>query len=77
MVIPICYCLPTPLTLASGGESDLPSCGPPASFSGQQCRHSGRVCPQFQGLQRGTYMGAVGDIVGVTKGIVVMYVIGH
>ena len=26
-------CLPTPMTLASGGEFDLPACGPPASFS--------------------------------------------
>ena len=26
-------CLPTPMTLASGGESDVPACGPPASFS--------------------------------------------
>ena len=24
-------------------------CGPPASFSGQQCSHSGGVCPQIQG----------------------------
>ena len=29
----ICCCLPTPMTLASGGESDVPACGPPASFS--------------------------------------------
>ena len=29
-----CCCLPTPMTLASGGgESDVPTCGPPASFS--------------------------------------------
>ena len=28
-----CCCLPTPMTLASGGESDLPTCGPTASFS--------------------------------------------
>ena len=28
----LCCCLPTPMTLASGGESDLPACGPPASF---------------------------------------------
>ena len=26
-------CLPTPMALASGGESDVPACGPPASFS--------------------------------------------
>ena len=29
----ICCCLPTPMALASGGESDVPACGPPASFS--------------------------------------------
>ena len=28
-----CCCLPTPMSLASGGESDVPACGPPASFS--------------------------------------------
>ena len=28
-----CCCLPTPMALASGGESDVPDCGPPASFS--------------------------------------------
>ena len=28
-----CCCLPTPMTHASGGESDVPACGPPASFS--------------------------------------------
>ena len=28
-----CCCLPTPMTLASGGDSDLPTCGPPTSFS--------------------------------------------
>ena len=29
----LCCCLPTPLTLVSGGSSDIPACGPPASFS--------------------------------------------
>ena len=29
----LCFCLPTPMTLASVGESDVPACGPPASFS--------------------------------------------
>ena len=28
-----CCCLSTHMTLASGGESDVPACGPPASFS--------------------------------------------
>ena len=32
-VVWCCCCLPTPMTLASGGESDVPACGPPASFS--------------------------------------------
>ena len=32
MHVRICY-LPTRVTLASGGDSDLPTCGPPASFS--------------------------------------------
>ena len=27
------YSLPTPSPLASGGESDISACGPPASFS--------------------------------------------
>ena len=32
----LCCCLPIPITLASGGGgSDLPACGPPASFSVQ------------------------------------------
>ena len=33
----VCCCLPTPMTLVSGGggagESDVPACGPPPSFS--------------------------------------------
>ena len=28
-----CCCLPTPMTLASGGKSDVPACGTPARFS--------------------------------------------
>ena len=28
-----CCFLPTPMTLASGGEFDVPACGPPSSFS--------------------------------------------
>ena len=53
------------MTLASGGESDFPACGPPASLSGQQCSHPGGVCPQIQGLQCGTYVGAVEEIMCV------------
>ena len=32
-IVYCCCCLPTPLTIPSGGESDVPACGPPASFS--------------------------------------------
>ena len=66
--------LPTPMTLASGGgESDIPACSPQASFSGQQCSHSGGVCPQIQGSQCGAYVGEVEEMmcvvcVCVTKG---------
>ena len=61
------------MTLASGGESDVPACGPPASLSGQQCSHSGGVCPQIQGRQCGAYVGAVEEMmcvvcVDVTEG---------
>ena len=33
MPVPYGCCLPTPMTLAQWEESDLPACGPPASFS--------------------------------------------
>ena len=29
----MCCCLPTPMTLPNGGETDVPACGPPTSFS--------------------------------------------
>ena len=38
-------CLPTPLTLASGGGGDPDL--PPSSFSVHQFRHSSGVCPQI------------------------------
>ena len=41
-----CCCLPTMMTLARG-ESDLTTCGPPASFSVH--RDTDRVCLQIQG----------------------------
>ena len=47
------------------GESDLPACGPPTSFSDQQCRDSGGICPQIEGLQRGAYVGTVEDMMYV------------
>ena len=44
------------------GESDLLACGPPASLFGQQCSHSGGVCPQIQWLQCGAYVDAVEEM---------------
>ena len=32
---------------------------------GQQCSHSGGVCPQIQGRQCGAYVGAVEEMMGV------------
>ena len=45
-------CLPTPLTLVCGGESDHPafwSIRQHISPSGQQLHHSSEVCPQIRG----------------------------
>ena len=46
-----CCCLPTPMTLASGGVrcSHLWSTSQFFRPYGQQCSHSGGVCPQIQG----------------------------
>ena len=45
-----CCCLPTPMSLASGGVrcSRLWSTSQFLCPSGQQCSHPGRVCPQIQ-----------------------------
>ena len=64
------------MALASGEESDVPACGPPASFSvhlASSGSHSGGVCPQIQGRQCGAYVGAVEEMmcvvcVDVTEG---------
>ena len=70
-----CCCLPTPMTLASGGVrcSRLWSTSQHLRPSGQQCSHSGGVCPQIQGRQCGAYVGAVEEMmcvvcVDVTEG---------
>ena len=57
-------CLPTPLTLASGGVRSfrLWSNSPPLRPSGQQCSHSSGVCPQIRGRQRSVYVGAVEEM---------------
>ena len=46
-----CCCLPTPMTLAIGGVrcSRMWSTSQLLRPSGQQCSHSGGVCPQIQG----------------------------
>ena len=68
-----CCCLRTPITLASGGGvrcSRLWSSSQLLRPSGQQCSHSGGVCPQIQGRQCGAYVGAVEEMmcVDVTEG---------
>ena len=64
------------MTLASGGESDVPACGPPASFSVHLA--SSAVTPAgsvhiSRGRQCGAYVGAVEEMmyvvcVDVTEG---------
>ena len=73
--ISCCCCLPTPMALASGGVrcSRLWSTSQLLRPSGQQCSHSGGVCPQIQGRQCGAYVGAVEEMmcvvcVDVTEG---------
>ena len=68
-------CLPTPMTIASGGVrcSRLWSPSQLLRPSGQQCSHSGGVCPQIHGRQCGAYVGAVEEMmcvvcVDVTEG---------
>ena len=63
------------MTLASGGSPMFPLVvhQPASRPSGQQCSHSGGVCPQIQGRQCGAYVGAVEEMmcvvcVDVTEG---------
>ena len=63
-----CYCLLTPMTLASGGgESDFPACGPPASFSVHLASSAVNPAesPQINVCQRGAYVGAVDEMLCV------------
>ena len=62
-----CCCLPTPMTLASGGSPMFPLMVHSQQLrpSGQQCSHSGGVCPQIQGRQCGAYVGAVEEMMRV------------
>ena len=68
----IMLCQPTPMTLASGGVrcSRVWSTSQLLRPSGQQCSHSGGVCPQ---IQCGVYVSVVEDMmcvmcVDVTEG---------
>ena len=64
---PVCCCLPTPMTLASGGVrcSRFWSTSQLIYPSGHQLHHSSGVCPQIQRRQCGAYVGAVEEIVCV------------
>ena len=64
---PVCYCLPTPMTLASGGVrcSHFWSTSQLIYPSRHQLHHSSGVCPQIQRRQCGAYVGAVEEIVCV------------
>ena len=56
---PVCCCLPTPMTLVSGGVrcSRFWSTSQLIYSSGHQLHHSSRVCPQIQRRQCGAYTG--------------------
>ena len=63
------------MALASGGSPMFPLVVHQLALrpSGQQCSHSGGVCPQIQGRQCGAYVGAVEEMmcvvcVDVTEG---------
>ena len=65
--------LPWPLLVGGVRCSRLWSTSQLLRPSGQQCSHSGGVCPQIQGRQCGAYVGAVEEMmcvvcVDVTEG---------
>ena len=69
----VVYPLPWPLLVGGVRCSRLWSTSQLLRPSGQQCSHSGGVCPQIQGRQCGAYVGAVEEImcvvcVDVTEG---------
>ena len=73
MVVVVVYPLPWPLLVGGVRCSRLWSTSQLLRPSGQQCSHSGGVCPQIQGRQCGAYVGAVEEMmcvvcVDVTEG---------
>ena len=69
----VVYPLPWPLLVGGVRCSRLWSTSQLLRPSGQQCSHSGGVCPQIQGRQCGVYVGAVEEMmcvvcVDVTEG---------
>ena len=69
----VVYPLPWPLLVGGVRCSRLWSTSQLLHPSGQQCSHSGGVCPQIQGRQCGAYVGAVEEMmcvvcVDVTEG---------
>ena len=72
-VVVVVYPLPCPLLVGGVRCSRLWSTSQLLRPSGQQCSHSGGVCPQIQGCQCGAYVGAVEEMmcvvcVDVTEG---------
>ena len=73
VVVVVVYPLPWPLLVGGVRCSRLWSTSQLLRPSGQQCSHSGGVCPQIQGRQCGAYVGAVEEMmcvvcVDVTEG---------
>ena len=72
-LVVVVYPLPCPLLVGGVRCSRLWSTSQLLRPSGQQCSHSGGVCPQIQGRQCGAYVGAVEEMmcvvcVDVTEG---------
>ena len=73
VLVVVVYPLPWPLLVGGVRCSRLWSTSQLLRPSGQQCSHSGGVCPQIQGRQCGAYVGAVEEMmcvvcVDVTEG---------
>ena len=64
-VVVVVYPLPWPLLVGGVRCSRLWSTSQLLRPSGQQCSHSGGVCPQIQGRQCGAYVCAVEEMVCV------------